>query len=143
MKILCRTYFDCSPTGVTGHYRISHIPFDDQDGQPITDQSSWNYSRNQQRNWETINQLISLRTQPVDVRPAVCNKGVWQFVFEVDQPLVYSISGAEGDFDALVNECNGVPMITGLRETRTDEGVLITKGPNQNIWFEPINNTLE
>ncbi len=109
----------------------------------MTDQASWNFSRNQQRNWETINQLISLRTQPVDVAPAQCNDGVWQFVFEVDQPLVYSLTGHEGDFDSLINECNNVPMITGLKETKTSSAVLITSGPNTNIWFEPINNTLE
>lgn len=143
MKILCKTLFDCSPTGVTGHYRVSSMPFRDRVGQPIDNQSAWNFSRNQQRNWETVNQLIGLRTQPVDVQPAQCIDGVWQFVFEVEQPLVYSTSGAEGDFDALTNECAGVPMITGLKETLTTATVLITSGPDQNIWFEPINTSLD
>jgi hypothetical protein len=143
MKILCKTLFDCSPTGVTGHYRTSSMPFKDKAGQPVTDQASWNFSRNQQRNWETINQLISLRTQPVDIAPAQCNNGVWHFEFEVDQPLVYSLSGQENDFDSLINECDNVPMITGLKETKTSNTVLITSGPDTNIWFEPINKALD
>jgi len=143
MKILCKTLFDCSPTGVTGHFRASSIPFDDRVGKPVSDLTTWNFSRNQQRNWETINQLISLRTQPTDVQPANFKDGMWQFVFEVEQPLVYSLSGMEGDFDSLINECAGVPMITGLNETMTDSAVLITSGPDQNIWFEPINTTLD
>lgn len=143
MKILCKTLFDCSSTGVTGHYRVSSIPFKDRAGQTIDSLQAWNFSRNQQRNWETVNQLISLRTQPVDVQPAQCQDGTWQFVFEVEQPLVYSISGAEDDFGALINECAGVPMITGLKETMTTSTVLITSGPDQNIWFEPINTTLD
>lgn len=143
MKILCKTLFDCSPTGVTGHYRVSSIPFNDRVGQAVNNQADWNFSRNQQRNWETINQLISLRTQPIDIEPAQCHDGVWKFVFEVEQPLVYSVSGQEGDFDALINECAGVPMITGLKETDTISTVLTTTGPDQNIWFTPINTTLD
>lgn len=143
MKILCKTLFDCSPTGVTGHFRPSAIPFRDKTGKEINTLSSWNFSRNQQRNWETINQLISLRTQPVDVEPAVEQNGIWQFVFEVEQPLVYSVSGMEGDFDALVNECAGVPMILGLGETQVQDSTLITSGPDTNIWFESINKTLD
>lgn len=143
MKILCKTLFDCSPTGVTGHYRVSSMPFYDKVGQSVSDQASWNFSRNQQRNWETINQLISLRTQPVDITPAKCNQGIWQFEFEVEQPLVYSLTGQEGDFDSLINECNNVPMITGLLETKTTSNVLISSGPESNIWFEPINKALD
>ena len=119
------------------------MPFVDRAGQTVNTQADWNYSRNQQRNWETINQLISLRTQPVDVQPAECINGVWQFVFEVEQPLVYSVSGLEGDFDALVDESAGVPMITGLDETLTTSTVLVTQGPEMNIWFEPINTSLD
>lgn len=143
MKILCKTLFDCSPTGVTGHFRPSSIPFLDNTGKQVSNLTAWNFSRNQQRNWETLNQLISLRTQPVDIQPAVERNGVWQFVFEVEQPLVYSVSGAEGDFGALISECNGVPMIVGLTETKVQDSTLITSGPDANIWFESINTTLD
>lgn len=143
MKIICRTFFDCSATGVTGHFRPSQVPFSDRVGREIQDLQSWNYARNQQRNWETLTQLISLRTQPISVTSQGHASGIWSFEFEVESGLVYSTSGQENDISGLVNECAGVPMITGLQETLTQETVLITQGADQNIWFEPINTSLE
>jgi len=143
MKILCRTFFDCSATGVTGHFRPSQIPFNDRAGRAVTDQRSWNYSRNQQRNWETLNQLISLRTQPVSIMYLGDTAGTWSFEFEVESDLIYSETGQQQDISGLVTECDGVPMVTGLDETHTQETVLITQGRGQNIWFELINTPLE
>ena len=119
------------------------MPFNDRAGGVVQDQRSWNYARNQQRNWETLNQLISLRTQPVSVTSLGHNNGVWSFEFEVESGLVYSELGQENDITVLVNECDGVPMITGLAETLTKETVLITQGSDQNIWFDTINTSLE
>jgi hypothetical protein len=143
MKIICRTFFDCSATGVTGHFRPSQVPFNDRVGGVIRDQPSWIYARNQQRNWETLNQLISLRTQPLSVTDMGHSNGTWSFEFEVESGLVYSASGREDDITVLVNECEGVPMIVGLKETQTQHSVLITQGSDQNIWFDPINTLLE
>lgn len=137
MRILCKTYFDCTATGVTGHFRASQIPFRDAAGKQITCQSDWNHARNQQRNWETLNQLISLRTQPFAVSSSVCDQGLWHFDFEVEHSEVY---GANNDLQDLVKECQGVPMVIGLDETLTQYSMLQTSGPDQNIWFEPINN---
>lgn len=143
MKIHCRTYFDCSPTGVTGHYRVSSIPFLDFTGKNIENQSQWNYARNQQRNWETINQLISLRTQPNNIEPAKKVKESWEFTFEVEDPFVYSTTGQQEHLGSLIDESNGVPMITGLEETQHTDSTLITSGPDQNIWFTVVNNQQE
>ena len=143
MRILCRTLFDCSATGVTGHYRPSQVPFRDGAGNTIENQNAWMFARNQQRNWETLNQWISLRTQPLSVTSLGHNNGVWSFEFEVESSLVYSASGQQEDITVLVNECEGVPMIVGLDETQTQNSVLITQGPDQNIWFDPINTPLE
>ena len=139
MRILCRTLFDCSATGITGHFRPSQIPFTDGAGNTINNQHDWTFARNQQRNWETLNQLISLRTQPLNVIPNGCDAGTWQFEFEVEHGEVYSTTGYAGDLTGLINECAGVPMLTGLTEKLTDQAVLVTAGPDQNIWFEPIN----
>jgi hypothetical protein len=143
MKIICRTFFDCSATGVTGHFRPSQVPFDHRAGGVVRDQLTWTYARNQQRNWETLNQLISLRTQPLSVTSLGNENGTWSFEFEVESGLVFSASGQEDDITVLVNECEGVPMIVGLNETQTQNSVLITQGPDQNIWFDPINTSLE
>ena len=52
MRFACRTYFDITATGVTGHYKSSRVPFLDQVGKNITNELDWNKARNQQRNWE-------------------------------------------------------------------------------------------
>ena len=139
MKIQCRTLFDCSRTGVTGHFRSAQLPFDDQTGKTITDQDDWNFARNQQRNWETILQMISLRAQPINIEQPSVADSVWQFVFEVESEGVYSSTGDATDVSALLNECSGIPMIVNLSETVPLEPRLVTDGPKQNIWFEAIN----
>ena len=139
MKIRCRTLFDCSATGVTGHFRPGQIPFDDNTGKTINDIDQWSFARNQQRNLETIMQMISLRAQPTIVEKPQCNNNKWEFVFEVESLGVYSLSGKLDDLGALINECHGIPMIVNLNETGIIKPCLITHGPNQNIWFEAIN----
>jgi hypothetical protein len=139
MKILCKTYFDCSCTGVTGNYKSSQIPFVDRIGQPVTNQRLWHHSRNQQRNWETINQLIGLRTQPISVSMSKVDQNIWSFEFEVEHSEVYSKTADNNDLSLLLEECQNVPMIIGLNESLTSTSMLITSGPDQNIWFEAIN----
>ena len=140
MKIQCRTLFDCSRTGVTGHFRASQVPFQDQTGRIIRSESDWNFARNQQRNWETIVQIISLRTQPMNVGSTTVNDNAWEFVFEVEAAGVYSINADINNMDALLQECNGVPMITNLDESADLEPRLVSHGDKQNIWFESVNN---
>jgi len=104
----------------------------------IQDTASWNRSRNQQRNWETITQILSLRTQlfalttPIQDQTGTC----WMFEFETETDGVY---GAEDDPTRILREdANGVPMLRELNNTLDIETVLITDGPKQNIWFAPI-----
>ena len=138
-RITCRTQFDITATGVRNNFHRNRVPFDTAQGIRIDTDQAWNRARNQQRNWETLNQLISLRTQPFDIVPNGHDAGTWQFEFEVEHGEVYSTTGYAGDLTGLVNECAGVPMLTGLTEKLTDQAVLVTAGPDQNIWFEPIN----
>ena len=63
MKYAVQTFFDITATGITGHFKPAKIPFRDAAGNTITDLESWTRSRNQQRNWETITQILGLRTQ--------------------------------------------------------------------------------
>lgn len=139
MKIRCRTLFDCSQTGITGHFRPGQIPFADGTGKTINNIEDWSFARNQQRNLETIMQMISLRAQPtITEHPAEVN-GIWEFVFEVESDGVYSATGELNDLGALISECAGIPMILHLRESQTQEPCLTVAGPGQNIWFEAIN----
>ncbi len=143
MKIVCRTLFDCSYTGVTGHFRASEIPFVDQAGQPVSDQTHWHRSRNQQRNWETLMQIIGLRTQPQNITKPECKSQTWCFEFVAEAEGVYSLTGNEDPLSGLKQDCIGVPMVVGLNEKSNMLPRISIDGADQNIWFETINTTLD
>ena len=139
MKIQGRTLFDCSPTGITGHFRSSQIPFEDRVGQVIRNIEDWNRARNQQRNWETLQQMISLRAQPYILQVPQVIDNQWVFEFEVETAGVYSVTGEVDNLTGLLNECAGIPMVVGLDESAPIEPSLTVNGPKQNLWFETIN----
>lgn len=85
--------------------------------------------RNQQRNWETVNQIINLRiesrVEAVPKTPMQVNvdshrfgsyyKGYhqcWKFIFGLDQ-----LVDLESHLDKLKFDFDNVPVITGLDET--------------------------
>jgi hypothetical protein len=140
MKVMCETLFDCSATGVTGNFRVSQIPFNDRHGQLIQNQNDWNRSRNQQRNLETLLQVIGLRTQPEELSAPQCVDGRWQFTFEVANEDAFHVDGHSDPHAALYRDCAGVPMVTNLNEQTDILPMLCTQGADQNIWFRAINN---
>ena len=111
-RIRVTTQFDCTATGVTGHFRPNTLPFDDREGQVIDDEITWNRSRNQQRNWETILQIIGLYTQAQDITSTEHVKGKWQFEFSTDFDDVFSERG--DPLGLLKTACRGVPMFYDL-----------------------------
>jgi hypothetical protein len=135
MKIQCQTLFDITATGTTGHVKPSRMPYIDNAGTKITNVEQWNRSRNQQRNWETITQLISLRTQVDNLQEPVKTQDCWQFEFEVENENLFN-NGADR-LAVLKTDCQGVPMLTGLDESNNDTVLVVDK----NIWFTivPIN----
>ena len=143
MKVLCRTLFDCTYTGVTGHFRAQQLPYTTKGGLHLETVEDWNRARNQQRNWESILQIISLRTQPMNVVLPVKQKDGWHFAFEVEAEGVLSSDFASDDLAGLVGDCEGVPMVTGLDEAGAVTATLHAQGTNQNIWFRAINTPLE
>lgn len=143
MKILCRTLFDCSYTGVTGHFRPSEIPFVDRAGQSVNNLADWHRSRNQQRNWETIVQILGLRTQPQNITRPEKQQDAWQFEFASESDGVYGSGDSPDPLAGLKNDCQGVPMIVALTEKSGLNPMLAVDGDNQNIWFETINNALD
>ena len=138
MKYICQTLFDITATGVTGHCKSSRMPFQDRAGQTIDGEESWNRSRNQQRNWETLTQILSLRTQLfllTDPVPDLTGTR-WMFEFETESDGIY---GSETDpVSILRSDANGVPMLLNLDNDPDIEPVLITAGARQNIWFAPV-----
>mgnify|MGYP003349887689 CR=1 FL=1 len=127
MKIRCTTSFDITATGVTGHCKPSRLPFQDRSGQMITNEQEWNHARNQQRNWETLTQLISLRTQvDMPTTPALVDQ-TWSFEFEVESDTIFA--NEVDPLGVLKNDCYHVPMLLGPAELLNET----------NIHFEIIN----
>ena len=126
MIITCRTRFDITASGVRSNFNKNRMA--------AADEKQWTHDRNQQRNWETINQIISLRTLPVNItlpqRIQVDGKTFWEFVFEVEQPATIEYDG--DPVGILKADCRDVPMIVGLDEDSGIQGVLIV---DTNIEF--------
>ena len=136
MRFVCQTQFDITATRVTGHFKSTKIPFYDRARQEITDIQSWNRARNQQRNWETITQLIGLRTQISQIENPTKVKNLWTFEFEVETPYPYG--SEENPTELLQSDCNGVPMLISLGNKKNLTPILVTSGEDQNIWFEAL-----
>lgn len=139
IRLRCYTYFDITPTGIKSHFKASQIPLTTKTGTTVSNQDDWHHARNQQRNWETINQIISLRISPVDITDPVIviedDKKIWEFEFTIEQPTAIQLGN--DSVGALYYDCNGVPMLINLNETSQFGDVLV---PRTNIVFEPTNN---
>jgi hypothetical protein len=127
VKYVCETLFDITATGVTGHFKKSQHPDEER---------AWNYSRNQQRNWETITQLIGMRTQIFNLKNPVKNGDCWEFTFEAETSDVFGTP--ENPVAMLLSDANGIPMLVGLGEHKNLHGLMMTNGPSQNIWFAVV-----
>ena len=128
MKIRCTTSFDITATGVTGHCKPSRLPFKDNSGQMITNEQEWNHARNQQRNLETLTQLISLRTQIDNITRPQFKDNQWSFEFEVESDTIFVSD--QDNLGVLKNDCLGVPMLLSSSDTTLNDS---------NIQFELIN----
>ena len=133
MKFACQTLFDITATGTTGHCKLTRMPFQDRAGQIIRDEDSWHRSRNQQRNWETVTQLISLRTQVDNLKEPQLINDRWCFEFEVENQNLFT-SGMD-QLSVLKADCAGVPMLVGLNESAQIGTVLSV---DTNVWFALI-----
>ena len=109
----------------------------------LRDDGDHEQQRNQQRNWESLLQIMSLRTQPMNVVPPTKHTDGWHFAFEVEAEGVLGSNFGSDELDGLVGDCEGVPMVTGLDEAEVVAATLHARGANQNIWFSAINTPLE
>lgn len=129
------TLVDVSKTDVTQH----------------TDE--WVTERNQQRNLDTALQLISLRTQPTDVKhfkPVIEDlvnhsfgtsyqgeHKVWRIDWSTEYDRVYT-KGPDR-YGVLKDDFNQSPITLNLNETATPEQALFyPSGPFKNIYFIQI-----
>ncbi len=135
MRYACQTLFDVTATGVTGHFKLTRVPYTDQAGQEITDQQSWNRSRNQQRNWETLTQILGLRTQLFDLTTPVRDTAGTSWMFEFETETAGAFGPDTDPCEVLRVDAEGVPMILDLDNRSDLVPMLRTHGPEQNIWF--------
>jgi hypothetical protein len=133
MKISVETLFDCSTTGTTGNFRPASLPYHDRINNEIRDYATWARSRNQQRNWETLLQVLGLRCQLVEIQPSSYRDGRWHFSFEIENDAVFG-----SDLELLKRDCHGVPMVSLAQESPT-AATVSCHGPDQNIWFTAVN----
>lgn len=142
MKVRCRCCFDITATGVKHNFNGARLPFRDKTGAVIDSEKAWHRSRNQQRNWETLLQIISLRTLPAEVTdPRPVQDAVqkyWQFDFVVDQPGSLQLDG--DPVGLLLNDSDGVPMHKDLNEDDIAADCLIPKGSGANVFFDVLEN---
>lgn len=107
--------------------------------------------RNQQRNWETINQLLSLRAQLLEfnylsmVSADVADyafginytgtHNIWSFDFAVEREDIYAVN--HDKYGALKDDFKIAPIILGLDETATPPLPLFyASGADKNIYFK-------
>lgn len=108
--------------------------------------------RQQQRNWETVLQVIGLRCQPLDILAPAGPEHIsmlshqfgsyytgfhqcWQFKFYVEHNDVYRLG--ENPKFLLEQDFNEVPIIAGLSESAPlQDPVFYTHGILKNIYFD-------
>jgi hypothetical protein len=135
-RIRCYTLFDITNTGVTARSKPT---------EPII---SWIHARNSQCNFDTLLQLISLRSQPDVVRIPEQHEGsnsyfgssyttvvtYWAFEFEIQHASVFD--NGMGSLGALYADCDQVPMIKCGTEIERVTTYLDTSLELKNIHFE-------
>lgn len=136
--VLC-TLFDITATGVLNYKAdIDNL-----------------YQRNQQRNWQVIQQLIQLRSQPLLITQSMVDTfdvsnfdfgdffngmhKVWYLIFSVEYDQLYLKN--QNSIAGLLDDFSYVPMINELNETADlSPPTLLTNGSKTNICFYTNNN---
>ena len=141
--------FDITQTNVPNRHR----PAVDQD------MTEWLYKRNTQSNFDTIQQVISLRSQPEIVRKPQ-RKDIrfneftdfgflyeqeddetypsWSFDFMIQHPSVFYDGVAE--LGSLYRDCDSVPMIRCSTEWDKLSAFLDSSDELRNIYFKVLTN---
>ena len=151
-KYQIKTLIDISATGIISEYRSDvPMPFVDDLKNIINDRETWSISRNEQRNWETLVQCISLRAQPIMLgESAVENisvasldfgykgkQNVWTFDFGFETADIFTDSG--DPVKLLIEQLDVIPILTGLKETaELTTNTIVTTGLKVNTLCYPV-----
>jgi hypothetical protein len=146
-KIECFTLFDITATGVNNSRSPESFPWMTRGGILVKDNKDLVQARNQQRNWDTLLQLIGMRTQSFEIETPklleatdhtslpvpVSDQRVWYFAFSVENPQQWLLD--DDYYHWLKNDSDCVPMIVGLTETPGLDPYIIVQGSQTNLWF--------
>lgn len=142
-RIRCHTLFDITQTGVLNRSKPT--------GDDVT---GWIKRRNTQCNFDTVLQVISLRSQPEVVRTptqhsltetdynnfgflySIETVSCWTFEFEVQHSSVFE--NGITSLGALYQDCEGVPMIICDNTHSLCPKFLDTSAELKNIHFEVL-----
>lgn len=146
LKIECYCLFDIEVTGVTGHVKNVTFPWTTKTGLIINDEQKLSEARNRQRNFDTLIQLISMRTQMFDIEnprivteinnPFKGHDRCWMFSFEIEPQAQWLVD--DDDFWLLKQDSDGTPMITGLGESSEISSVIDATGDRPNIIYRYV-----
>lgn len=127
--IKIRTQFDITHTNVVRNLKAGLLPTK-INGRMIETEEEYARCRKQQSNWETLLQVISLRTQPLNIK-SYRSDNEWVIEFDVEADDVFRHNADQ--LGLLKADCENVPMITGLNEVAA-EGDVVTV--DENTYFE-------
>jgi hypothetical protein len=148
ITIKCQTLFDITPTGVKNRRP-----------QDITGTELFDLIKRQQQqsNYDTLLQVISLRSQPESISQVKKSDilltdtdfgflytseqddgtaNVWSFTFTIQHASVFQNDDSE--LGSLLNDCEQVPMITNLLESVKLTPQLNVDSDLKNIHFEIV-----
>jgi hypothetical protein len=148
-KIRCYTLFNITKTGITNRRNSSKLGPDKD--------KEWEKLRNTQCNFDTLIQIISLRSQPENITDPVqeivlfedCDlfgfmydkqecQSTWSFEFTVNYHGVYN--DGINELGHLYSDCDSVPMIKTEGDWDKLPVFLDTSPELRNIYFEVISN---
>lgn len=149
--IRCSTLFDITVTGVDGHSRSATWPVTTRTGMILNSHDELLRARNQQRNFDTVIQVISMRTQPFNISTPellslqqfselstgnVFTKAtkIWSFEFDIESADPWLLG--DDEFAHIKSDSIQVPMIVGLTEDSGLDSWLVIQGSEQNIIYE-------
>ena len=146
-KVSCYTLFDITQTGVINRTRPA----------PDEDVDAWLFKRNTQCNFDTILQVISLRSQPEEIStPKVSQINLsefenfgfllendekincWKFSFTIQHPSVFY--DGINDLGSLYSDCDQVPMIKTNTIWDKLPAFLDSSDELRNIYFKVVEN---
>lgn len=144
IKIRCVSLFDITQTGVTRQRSVS-FPYVSPTGITINDEKELVLARNQQRNLDTLLQLIGMRTQMFNMSQVTTTTDVanelgadiaWTFTFDIEPNSQWT----QGDDDLylLKADSNGTPMLTGLTEKSKLNSCIDATGAKPNVVYYAI-----